>query len=313
LWHRANQSNSYSKFLIGRPVNSDYTPIDILFRAPVDSWDTRFVFVTNIDTINDVSMVSICGLNFNDIPPFGTVRNLTPGSRRDFSFNYSRKIVSLDGGSTAGYGCNQISLVGYDGEPAPSINPGDVLEIVHQDYNSQAIRLDWEIEPASNIQRVRFRVGNLNTGLPYDQDGGSVKDDFVRGLEPGFTVSLQYSQAGFWNGLGNKPQTTLPEFAIYDGGAVTGGSNPEFWNTLEVMVRDDQLWIWWNGLLIPPDPSSNTALAFPVSISTPYFPVNTGTGKTAMRMFPGTAIRAMEVQAQGHYFNEFTNGNLKIV
>lgn len=314
LWHRANQYNSYAKFLIGRPDSSDYTPIDILFRAPVDSWDTRHLFVTDVQTIGGIGAVSVCGLNFNDIPPFGTVRNLTPGSRREFSFNYSRKIVSMEGSPTSGYGCNQITLVGYEDDPAPNIQPGDVLELVHQDYNSPVLRLDWEVEPASNIQRLRFRVGNLNTGLPYDGDlPATAKDDFVRGLDPGYVVSATYSQAGFWTGLGNKPATSIDEFAVYDGGAVIGSAQSEFWNELEVMVRDGQMWVWWNKLLIPPDPTANSGLPTPVNINTPYYPIPIQKGKIAMRMFPGMKVRQFEIHSQAQLFNEFTNGNLKIV
>jgi len=313
LWYRSGQRDSYFRALVGRPENSDYTPIDLLFRAPIDSWETRYAFVTDVDQVGDIGVVSVCGVNFTDIPPFGTLRNLTPGDRREFSFNYSRKIVTMQGSATGGFGCNQISLIGYEGEPQPNIEPGDVLELVHQDYDSPCLRIDWEVEPASNIQRVRFRTGNLNTGLPYSDDIGSPKDDFVRGLNPGYVTSAVYSQAGFWTGIGSKPQTSLDEFSIYDGGAVLGGAVDEFWNELEVMIRDNQLWIWWNKLLIPPDPTANSALPQPVTIDTPYYPVNSGKGKLGLRMFPGTRVREVEIQGQTRLFNEFTNGNIKIV
>lgn len=313
LWYRANQYNTYSKIFIGRPDNSDYTPIDILFRAPVDSWDTRFLFTTDVDVISNTGLVSVCGLNFTDIPPSGTIRNLTPGPRRESVFNYSRKIVSMQGSSTSGYGCNNITLIGYENEPEPNIQPGDVLEIVHQDYNSPVIRIDWEVEPLSNIQRIQFKIGYLNTGLLYEKDGLSPKDDFVRDLEPGFIVSSIYSQAGVWSGVGSKPLTSLAEFGIYDGGSAIGGAQDEYWNKIELMIRDNQLWLWWNGLLIPPDPDSNAALSTPVTISTPYYPISIGKGKTALRMFPGTRVREMQIMSQTILFNEFTNGNLKIV
>lgn len=313
LWYRANQRNSYFRALIGRPDNSDYTPIDILFRAPVDSWETRYLFVTETDAIDGIGVVSVCGLDFTDIPPFGALRNLTPGARRDSTFNFSRKIVSLQGSVTSGYGCNQISLVGYEGDPLPDMQPGDVLELVHQDYNAQTLRIDWEVEPASNIQRIQFKCGNLNTGIMYERDGTSVKDDFVRGLDPGYVVSSIYSQAGFWSGIGTKPQASLNEFSILDGGAVIGGAQDEYWNELEVMIRDGQLWIWWNKLLIPPDPNLNAALPTPVNVETPYYPIRSQRGKLAMRMFPGTRVREIEIKSQAQLFNEFTYGNLKIM
>jgi len=79
------------------------------------------------------------------------------------------------------------------------------------------------------------------------------------------------------------------------------------------MIRDNQLWIWWNKLLIPPDPTANSALPQPVTIDTPYYPVNSGKGKLGLRMFPGTRVREVEIQGQTRLFNEFTNGNIKIV
>lgn len=313
LWHRSSHKNVYFKALIGRSTETDYTPIDFIFRSAIDSWDTRYAFVTSVDSngINGVPIVQLCGVNFRDIPPFGTLRILTPGPRRDLGFNYARKLISMTPG-TDYHNCNNITLIGYDGEVS-DIQSGDVVELVHQDYDSQIVRLEFTIEPGSNIQRLQFKVGTLNTGLLYDQNISVPKDDFVRGLSPGYAVSAQYSQAGFFDGVGNKPISVPDAFVIYDGGAVLGGAESEYWNELEVMIRDGQLWIWWNKLLIPPDQDANLLLSTPVTINTPHFNVNTGYGKCGLRMFPGAKVRSCELKTQAFQFNEFVNGNLKIV
>lgn len=311
LWHRTNHKNMYIKALIGRSAETNYTPIDLVFRSAIDSWDTRYAFVTSVDKTGPVPIVQLCGVNFRDIPPFGTLRILTPGARRDLGFNYARKLISMTPG-TDYHNCNNLTLIGYDGE-VTDIESGDVVELVHQDYNSQIVRLEFTLEPGSNVQRLQLKVGNLNTSLLYEQDISTPRDDFVRGLSPGYAVSAQYSQANLYNGTGSKPLSVPDAFVIYDGGAVLGGSRSEYWNELEVMIRDNQLWVWWNKLLIPPDPDANLLLPTPVTINTPYFNINDGYGKFGLRMFPGAVIRSCELRTQTVQFNEFVNGNLKIV
>jgi hypothetical protein len=80
------------------------------------------------------------------------------------------------------------------------------------------------------------------------------------------------------------------------------------------MYRDEQIWIWWNRLLIPPDPTESSKLAVPVAVNTPYFPVESTVeiGKLAFRLWPGTTLRKVEVRDQTTGFNEFTYGQLEI-
>lgn len=311
LWHRSNHRNVYFKALIGRSLDSDYTPIDLLFRSSIDSWETKYAFVSNVDNSGSVPIVQICGVNFRDLPPTGTIRILTPGSRRDLGFNYSRKLINVVPAGPFWSTCT-LTLIGYDGEVS-EVREGDVVELVHQDYDAQVVRLEYTVEPTSNVQRLQFKVGTLNTGLSYDENLITPRDDFVRGLNPGYTVSAVYSQAGFFNGTGVKPLSAPEAYVMYDGGFTTGSTTVEFWNELEVMIRDGQLWIWWNKLLVPPDPDSNAVLPSPVTINTPYFNVNDGYGKIGLRMFPGAKVRSCELRTQTIQFNEFVNGNLKIV
>ena len=311
LWHRSNQKNVYFKALIGKSAETNYTPIDFIFRSAIDSWDTRYAFVTTVDKTGSVPIIQLHGVNFRDLPPFGTLRILTPGPRRDLGFNYARKLISMTSGTGYHEG-NNLTLIGYDGEVS-EIESGDVVELVHQDYNAQIVRLEFTIEAGSNVQRLQFKVGTLDTSLAYEQNIVSTRDDFVRGLSSGYTVSAKYSQAGLFSGVGSKPLCVPDVFAIYDGGAVSGGAQSEYWNELEIMVRDGQLWIWWNKLLIPPDPDANALLPTPVVTTTPYFNVNNGFGKVGLRMFPGAVVRSCELRSQIVQFNEFVNGNLKIV
>jgi hypothetical protein len=313
LWNRSNHRDFYAAFRIGRPESSAFTPLDIIFRSPIDNHDNKYLFVTNVDDVDNVKYVHTNGLNFSEIPPSGTIRNLTPGSRRNEIFEYTRKMMVMPGSSTDGFMSPGVVLVGFEGDENEFMaNPGDVFEILHNDYDSNIIRLDWEVEPDSNIQRLQFKVGRLDTSRSYENDIQSEIDDFVRGIEPGFYASSVYSQAGFWSGIGSKPMTSIPEFAIYDGGFISSGTVEEGWNMLEVMVRDGQLWIWWNKLLIPPNIAQNTALPNPIVDGMPFYPVKPGIGKVGLRMFPGTKLRSFQLRSKVRLFNEFSNGNIRI-
>ena len=142
-------------------------------------------------------------------------------------------------------------------------------------------------------------------------------DDYVRGLEAGYAVSAIYSQAGTFTGVGSQPSATPDGFVVYDGGTQIGGSQNEYWNRLEIMVRDDQIWIWWNQLLIPPSTTLSSGLATPVTINTPYFPIdidaNRQFGKFGCRMWPGSTLRRMDIRTQMTTFSEFSYGQLEVI
>lgn len=319
LWNRSNHSDVYAKFLIGRPENSLFTPMDILFRSPIDNHDREYLFATEIDNVDGTKYINTSGLNFSNIPPSGTIRNITPGPRRNITFEYKQKIMSMPGSSTYGFQNPGVVLIGYDNSELTEltggdfIQPGDLFEILHNDYNSNIVRLDWKVEPDSNIQRLQFKVGRLDTSRPYENDVTSQIDEFVRGIRPGYYASSIYSQAGFWSGIGSKPLTSINEFAIYDGGYISEGTVEEGWNTLELMIRNEQLWIWWNGLLIPPNVEENTALPNPIVDGMPFYPVQKGTGKVGLRMFPGSKLRSIKLYSKVQLYNEFSNGNLNII
>jgi len=142
-------------------------------------------------------------------------------------------------------------------------------------------------------------------------------DDLVRNFSPGnYTVSQIHTQDGFISDGISEPDSTPFGFRVYDGGflPVAVNEDTEKWNELQIMYRDGQLWIWWNRLLIPPDPSLSAALSTPVAVSTPYFPVTTvfQVGKVGFRLWPGAVIREIEVRDQLSGFNEFVNGQLEL-
>jgi len=80
------------------------------------------------------------------------------------------------------------------------------------------------------------------------------------------------------------------------------------------MCRNNQLWVWWNRLLVTPDPILNAAFETPVVVNTPYFPINSAQpiGKMVFRLWPGATVRQIEVRDQLTNFNEFSFGQLKL-
>jgi hypothetical protein len=144
-------------------------------------------------------------------------------------------------------------------------------------------------------------------GKPYPYD------DFVRGFAPGeFSVSKIYTQVGFISdGVGSNTSSDVDGFKVFDGGllpTIVNGST-EAWNDLIIMVRDNQLWVWWNNLLISPDPILTSQLPTPVAINTQYWPISKlPIGKVGFRLWPGATLRDISVNDQLDFFNEFTLG-----
>jgi len=151
-------------------------------------------------------------------------------------------------------------------------------------------------------------------GLNIDDD---FSDDFVRDFTPGtLAVSKIMTQDGFLVTGTEEVASNPTGFKVFEGGflPVPIDGEEERWNELEVMYRDGQLWVWWNKLLVPPDPALSAALETPVSITTPYFPVPplVEVGKVGLRLWPGTVIREVEIRDQLFSFNEFVHGQLEL-
>lgn len=334
FWNRRNLSNALMRIDVGKPESSSYTPYDILLRAQIDSYDGKYMKVLGkgkrgqsqiISSLGD-NYLRVGGVHFHDLPPFGTVRVLN-GHLANYTFKYVRKLMFPTNILTEGTepiridGTDSILLVADKNDPnvdlfAEGFEGGEIVELVHQEYNNPIVRLEFTVDEQTQLVRLQFKVGMLDMSIPYELNEDGVTDDYVRGLASGYAVSAVYSQTGAYTGVGTRPESSLDQFVVYDGGVQVGGDEDEYWNRLEIMVRDNQVWIWWNSLLIPPSQSLSAELASPVAINTPYFTIPTNpnkpTGKFGCRMWPGATLRRFDIRTQISTFSEFTYGQLEI-
>ena len=339
LWHRDNHKNVYLKALVGTPTDSKYPPIDVLLRAPIDSFDDVYMQVISRGTIAsgtfaDMEYIRITGVDWKDLPKQGTLRTLT-GIWRDRVWKYYHKLAF--GSPVNG---SQIMLIGAQGDPFlfdDDFVPGDsdqnpssfevattpnrttIVELLHEDYTSPCLRIEFSVNNNSGAESVQLQLkgGILDTGEPYEIDVDLPEDNYVRGMRPGaYSVSKIYTQDGFITTGVETPAVDTPGFIVYDGGAIPAAINgqTELWNTLEVMLRDSQLWVWWNGLLVSPDATLSADLPTPVAITTPYFPIDFDfpIGKVGLRLWPGAVVRELEIRDNNKRFNEYIYGQLEL-
>jgi intein/homing endonuclease len=307
LWNRISTGkNVLFRAEIGQPtVTAPFPPYDILFGASIAAYRPYYLQVMDIKNLGGLhGTVRVEGATFTVLPRTGSLRVLWPPQRRGLVWDYGEKYVFPQAD-------HHDLILASD----PSVNTpypgqiGDIVELLHQEYSAPCLRLQFTQAGDGSIL-LQVKVGILGLELPYELDNPREDvDDFVRGLRGGYTVSANYSQAGSWTGVGQQPPTNVDGFVLYQGGLHTG---VEVWNVLEVMVRLDQLWVWWNSLLIPPSQQLSAQLPVPVQVTTPYFPLTMGIGygKTAMRLWPGACMRRVEVRTQPRVFSEFTYGQL---
>lgn len=325
FWNRKNMTNALLRADIGRP-SGDFAIYDIALRADIDEHTDRYMTVLGIGTVSGLNYVRVCGVHFHDLPPFGTIRILSPESNRNLLFNYARKFmfpsaVSGEGGGpgVAVDACNSVVLAcSSDSNVAYSGAVGDIVELLHQEYSSHIVRIELSLDQSTQLVSAQFKVGTLSMSEPYENDiAADDVDDYVRGMEAGYTVSAVYSQSGVFTGVGTQPDASPDGFVVYEGGAQIGGDLDEYWNKLEIMLRDDQVWVWWNELLIPPSTTLSAGLPTPVTVTTPYFPIDTDVnkryGKCGMRLWPGAMLRRFELRTQSTQFSEFSYGQLEVV
>lgn len=345
LWNRRNHGNFLVRALVGMPEASQnlFPPIDILLRTPGDSHDDEYVKV--IKRGQFVSgpyagkyYIVVKGPHWRDMPQRGCLRTLT-GLTRNENWRFNTKIIFappdddgiilvsednmmflFDDDFGIGTGASGTDYGSGAGQPAVTIPSAvTVAQLIHQDVTSQALRLQFSVNNLTSAESVQlqFRAGELSMCQPYELDisSGAI-DDLVRGFTPGkFTVSQNYIQQGFITSIEN-PVVSVPGFKVYTGGflpAPIDGLTERF-NELMLMCRDNQLWVWWNRLLITPDPVLNAAFATPVVVNTPYFPIDSAQpiGKVVFRLWPGATLRQVEVRDQLTNFNEFSFGQLKL-
>jgi hypothetical protein len=194
-----------------------------------------------------------------------------------------------------------------------------VAELLRQDFTAPCVRFQFSINDVTGAQAVNLqvKVGILDMSVPFELNEGDPSDDLVRGFRTGAAISKTHTQNGFiTDGVGSDIVSTPSGFRVYAGGEldVPVNGETEKWNEIEIMYRDNQVWIWWNGLLLPPDTVVSASQASPVAVNTPFFPISSQVpvGKVALRMFPGAIVRQLELRDALVAFNEFTNGQLQI-
>jgi hypothetical protein len=340
LWHRIAHKNFYLKALIGQPDSSRFPPIDLLLKAPIDSTSDIYLKVIRRGFVSKgpfigARFIIVKGAAWNAVPRTGVVRTMT-GYFRGRVWNYFAKLAFSsyddDGIMLVGDDVYPFSedATGSDGSPLGSGSLGSagalnevplhttVVEVLHQDFNSPAARLEFSVNPTSGDEAVQlqFRVGTLDMAVPYELNvSGEQSDDFVRGFAAGYMVSRIYTQSGFIQANEN-PQSDPAGFRCYMGGFLPYeiDGQLERWNVFEVIFKDTQLWMWWNNLLIPPSVLDCAALPTPVATNTPYFPLmgQLDVGKVGLRLWPGAKVRAVEVRDQAVAMSVFSHGQLEI-
>jgi hypothetical protein len=348
LWHRTNHKNVYVKMKLGMPLEDAhiFPPYDLLLSAPVDSFDDTYMKVIRrgIYTAGPFigsPFIIVKGQHWRDLPAQGIIRILT-GAFRNTIWRYYYKTAFVGDDSDA------ITLVGKDNifpfdDDFPILNfrgtgctttgatdvppPNDniprttiAVELLHQEYSSPAMRFQFDINHSTGSEAVQLQivVGTLDMTVAYPLHVTTdPRDDLVRGFSPGYTVSTIMIQQGFiTDGIGAGIVSNPANFKVYSGGElpIPVSGQTEKWNDIEVMYRDGEVWLWWNGLLIPPDTLLCSKLTTPVAVNSPYFPINPqlSIGKVALRMFPGAIMRSMEVRDQQVLYNEFLHSQLQL-
>jgi intein/homing endonuclease len=307
LWNRTGLANSmYIRAEVGIPTASAFSPFDILLHAPIANHDEAFVRVAGLGVANGLHYVRVKGAGFKDLPQRGTLRIINKDTgRRNRLFNFYNKLMfpAADDDSIG------LLASAADNHAFPGA-AGDIAELVHPEYSAPCVRLEFTLDGTEVTMQAK--VGVLGMDVPYENDAADDIDDYVRGLQAGYAVSATYTQADGWDGTGTQPTVNVDNLVMYNGG--TASDSQERWNVLEIMLRNDQVWIWWNGLLIPPNSVLSGALSTPVTITTPYFQVASPRtyGKFGMRMWPGARLRRVEVRSQPKTFSEFIHGQLEL-
>jgi len=300
LWNRIPTNSHLIQMQIGRPSIEGY-PLDILLQSPIDNFDNAYMSVVATGSFvnSDDHYILVKGVNFRDLPNRGVIRIISSGSKNQI-YKYFAKALFPTADSDA------LALVS---DTAYSGDVGDIVELLHEEYNGPCVRMMYST--VGDVQQIQFLVGTLDMSVAYQEDDTDDADDYVRGLSDGYAVSGIYTQDDVYPGDDTQPDTNVSGWALYDGGTVAG---TEYWNDIEIMCRDSQVWIWWNGLLIPPSTSLSEALSSPVEISTPYFTIDQSDsyGKFGVRMWPGVKLRKISVSAKSRPKNEFHLGQLEI-
>lgn len=305
IWSRHALRDAYLEIHFARPVPNassasaiDYPPIDILVRAPIDSFEVKYATVTASGAIGSGTYVgktyaTLTGVVADFIPQRGLVRIVTAGGSYGNSFAYIAVLRNTDGTPT---------LV------MNAAAPTGTVEILHEEYRSPAARLKFGFNNTHDIS-LQPQVGILDPTMHYSGSGGVA--DLAGAMMPGYAVGTTNWQNGATSS-GTGATTSAPAGFIVYTGAKPGGT--EVFNVLQVLVFDQQLWLWWNGLLMAPNSIDSGLLATPVDIATPYYPITDVVeyGKFGVRLFPGAKIRRFIVRSKPIKFSQYSLGQLEV-
>lgn len=295
VWNRRNFGNVFATVNIGLPDQVEFPPYDFLFCAPIDSYTPVYMQVSATGTLGDPTQywLGVKGAAFKELPNYGVLRWLDGNSENQI-WPYSQKLV---------FPASDPHMVVLASSVAPPGSIGDVVELLHQEFNSPIVRAEFDYSDTQGEWELTFKVGTLDMSVAYEGDVADDLDDYVRGLSEGYSTSATYSQAGTFSGVGTAPTVSHQDFIIYNGGIAGITSPAEYWNKLDIVYKDGHVWLWWNDLLIPP-----------LNDTVPYFTVSTelSRGKFGMRLWPGAKVRDAIVRGQSTQFSEYSREQLEL-
>ena len=309
LWHRTSLRDAYLEFHLACPEPPpgaiSYPPIDVLFRAPIDSFGRKYAKVLDIRTLaapyaGQVGVL-IKGPGYNQWPMTGTIRTLYNSGDYAYgqSYRYTSKLLSYSN-------TDQVLLV-MDATSAPAA--GEIIELVPQQYLAPAARLQFDFDNGHDILMQPI-VGTLNMATPYKASDTPI-NDLAGDFAAGYAVGNSHWQDGVAANNSSLISASPEGFIVYTG---SGSTVEEIFNILRVKVEDNKVWIWWNDLLLSPNQTDSALLPTPVDISTPYFPITDSVqyGKFGIRLWPGAKLRRFIIRSKPVKFSEFTFGQIEV-
>lgn len=320
IWNRTTSRDNYMELYLARPDQGSstllYPPIDILLRAPIDSYEDIYAEIREIQYADgEPDRIIIGGVPFKDIPPTGYIRVISDDNN---NFDTIIRYQSKEAFATASIATPNVWDVALLVEVGTGvgIDPGDVIEILHEDYTSPAVRLLFghadgtDATSSDNLITMQAQVGTLGMCVGYELDvtGGTyTTDNFIRGFKPGYAVSSAYAQTGTAATDAETVISVPTGFRVYDGSVV---SNVEWFNVVKVLVVDSQVYIWWNDLPITPSATLSATLPTPVSINSSFFPIEDEItyGKFGVKLWPGAKVRRIVTRMNLEKFTPFSLG-----
>jgi len=298
LWNRIDlRASAYAVIDMGFPADMEFEdfPLLDLCWGPHESCSDQYAEVIR----SRDNALSLNGVDYNSVPRVGQWQCVYPPERAGLIFNQADK--SMEYVPSSGVKPTIYSNTGN------SMVSGDILSLVQRDFTTNAVRiLPFK---TGDVYGMRVISGILGMDTLYQSNGPGDLDDYVRGFQAGYVVSQTYTQDGLWDGSGTAPEANISGFSILGGSAGTG---TERWNRLEIMFKNNRLWLWWNGLLIPPSTQLSALLPVPVQITSQYYPFNPAydLGKFFLRMWPGMILRRVQLMTQNSRANEYQNGQV---